>query len=439
MKVALYVRVSTEDQAKEGYSIRGQESKLRAYADSQGWTIHDLYVDEGYSAKNLDRPAMQKMKDDIRAKMFDIVLVYKLDRMVRSVVDLYEMLHLFDENNVYFKSATEMFDTSTATGRMFITLVATLAQWERELLSERTTDGMRKRFEEGNRNGGKAPFGYDLNENGSLVINEEEARWVKWLFEEVKVKGKKALAKELNNNGIRTNKGSLWNASTVDYVLNNPVYCGGLRWNYRTKKGSRTFEEIVVPGEHEAIITETLFYEVQSARRKRKQKGFKGHAIYPFTSILKCQRCGHNIIGGSRKRSDGSRYRFYKCNGRFVYGECDLPVIGENVIEEHFISMLDIIDVDVEPPEEEKFNEKEIKQQLHKVSERIDRLEELYIEGDISKDRYREKLMREKEKESELHQTLNQKSHSVSKYRPFLKPLPLNVYNLMVGAEIKKL
>lgn len=414
MRAALYIRVSTEEQVKEGFSIQGQKERLKDFVKSQGWTIHKFYKDEGYSAKNLNRPAMQELMNDIRNKQFDVVLVYKLDRMVRSVLDLYELLSLFDENSVHFKSSTEMFDTTTANGRMFITLVAAMAQWEREQLAERTVFGMERKFKEGQRNGGKAPYGYTLDENNKLIIDEKEAKWVRWLFDKVSVKGKKSLAKELNNKGIRTRTNTMWNASMVDYILNNPVYYGHLRWNYRKKKGTRTYEEIVVPGDHEAIIDEITFKDVQKQRRERKGKGFKGHSTYPFTSVLKCHRCGNNLVGGKRKRADGSEYRFYKCNGRFVYGTCDLPIIGEPVIEEEFMKHIEYIELEPEIPEEETVNKKEVEQQLKRIENRMERLKELYIDGDIDKKEYREKLELEKEKESEMIQTLQTSNEVVN-------------------------
>jgi site-specific DNA recombinase len=150
MKVAAYIRVSTQMQVEDGYSLSAQRERLKAFAYSQGWEIVKFYVDEGLSAKDMDRPDLQRMLKGVREGIFDIVLVYKLDRLTRSVIDLDKLLTEFSKHDVMFKSSTEVYDTTTATGRLFIRLVASMAQWERENLGERVRFGMQEKARKGN-------------------------------------------------------------------------------------------------------------------------------------------------------------------------------------------------------------------------------------------------------------------------------------------------
>ncbi|MBT2696388.1 recombinase family protein [Bacillus sp. ISL-40] len=404
MKAALYPRVSTEEQSKEGYSLAAQLDKMRAFCFSQGWTIYKEYVEEGRSAKDMERPQLQSLLSDI--PHFDVVLVYKLDRLSRNVSDINILLNTFEKNKVAFKSVTEPYDTTTAQGKLLINIFASLAQFEREQLAERTYMGMARKHEEGSRNGGRAPFGYYLDDQGKLAIDEVEAKWVRWMFEAFHTKGKKMITEELNKNGIRTRTGAHWNHSAVDYVVTNPVYYGALRWNYRTKQGNRTYEEVIVEGNHPAIITKEVYEEIKKTRKDRKNTGWKSRTVYPFSSVLRCARCGHSMSGGKRNRADGTVHRFYKCSGRFEYKICDMPVIAEDTIEQEFIKSLEYLPVETEAPDQQEVDTKEIKKELKRIEVRKARWKELYVDGDLTKKDYKEKMDAEIEKENELTRSL---------------------------------
>jgi site-specific DNA recombinase len=406
MKVAIYIRVSTEEQAKEGFSIDTQKEKLTDFCRLHEWPIYDYYIDDGYSAKDLKRPNMQRLMGDLEKNLFDIVLVYKLDRLVRSVYYLNELLQEFEKTNVRFNSMTEHFDTSSANGRMMINIIGTIAQWEREVNSERTYVTMLHKHEKGQRNGGRAPFGYYLDEKGQLAIDEVEAKWVRWMFEAFHTKGKKMITEELNKNGIRTRTGTYWNHSAVDYVVTNPVYYGALRWNYRTKQGNRTYEEVIVEGNHPAIITKEVYEDIKKKRKDRKNTGWKSRTVYPFTSVLRCARCGHAMHGGKRSRADGSEYRFYKCAGRFEYKICDMPVLAEDTIEQEFINSLEYVPVETEAPDQEEVDKKEIQKELKRIENRKANIKELFLDGDLSKKEYKEKMDETIEKENALRRSL---------------------------------
>lgn len=344
MKVAIYARVSTEEQAKEGYSIDAQKQRLTDFARSQGWDIYDFYIDDGYSAKDLDRPNVQRMIADIKARKFDVVLVYRLDRLVRSVINLHELLILFDENNVKFRSSTEMFDTTSAMGRFFITLVGAMAQWERENLAERVRMGMMQKHSEGGRNGAVAPYGYDIVD-GQLVVNQAEAAVVRRIFDLYKMnKSTRAISKQFNSEGVPKRETRYWSDNSVYYIITNPVYCGKLRWNYRKLRGDRTGEEVIVDGSHDPIISVEEFDDVQRMRELRAREGKRVTNSFAFTGVLRCGRCGYAMHGKSRETKTG-RKRSYKCLGRFNYGVCDMPLIAEESVFEAYAEFIDVKDL----------------------------------------------------------------------------------------------
>lgn len=184
-QVAIYCRVSTEEQATEGYSISAQLQTLRQYAQLYGWEIAGEYVDEGISGKNITgRPAIQKLIADVENNKFQAVLVWKISRLSRNMLDTLTLLDLFEANDVKFISYSENFDTGTPIGRLVVQLMASIAEMERNTLSENVKLGMRQRANSGLWNGGKI-FGYDVVDK-ALVINEKEAFIVKLAFETIR-------------------------------------------------------------------------------------------------------------------------------------------------------------------------------------------------------------------------------------------------------------
>ncbi|MED3549998.1 recombinase family protein [Cytobacillus praedii] len=447
MRCAIYRRVSTEMQKEEGFSLEAQKLRLEAFAESQGWKIVDDYCDDGYSAKNMDRPALKRLISDMKNQRFDVVLVYRLDRFVRSVTDLHELLKLMDMHDIKFKSSTEAFDTTSATGRMFITIIATLAQWERETIAERVYDSMLKRSEQGKRNGAPPPYGYDLKD-GKLLENKEESKWVKFIFSQYRTHGSQNIAKKLNTRGVKTKKGEIWSDFSVRYTLRNPIYAGFLRWNYESvSNGQRkkTGEEVVVPIDQEdfvVLIDKKDFDEVQKIMKKRSQMAFRSENHYPFSGIAVCSKCGRNFTGAKRKRKSGGEFRFYKCQGRFKFGTCDMQSIAESSIEAAFLNIIEFennttstlttkenkIDYDIEV----------IKEQLKKLSDKKERTKDLYIDGEISKSEYTKRIDRIKIEEMELSALLDKQDDEASQneLEDFLVQIKEEWYNL--ADETKK-
>ncbi|MFD2370849.1 recombinase family protein [Brevibacillus sp. GCM10020057] len=339
MRTAVYIRVSTEDQAREGFSIPAQREKLLAYAHSQDWTVTRLYVDEGVSAKDMNRPQLARLLADVRSGGIDVVLVYRLDRLTRSVLDLYQLLQEFERCGVRFKSCTEVYDTTTAMGRLFITLVAALAQWERENLAERVKLGMEQMVKERKRPGGPAPYGYNLRD-GALAIVPEEAAAVRMMFEQyASGETPRKIAEQANCLGARGKNGAPWSASAVLRLLKNPVYYGALRWNYADaeQKPHPQKDWLLQKSAHPAIIDEQLFTAV---KQKMEQRSTRHPRVlsspFLFSGLLYCSSCGSPMRG---KASRNHAHIYYSCAAR-QSGACHALPIREDRLADAVLAQL---------------------------------------------------------------------------------------------------
>lgn len=346
MRTAVYIRVSTEDQVREGFSISAQRERLLAYIHSQNWELADLYVDEGVSAKDLHRPELARLLADVAQKKMDVVLVYRLDRLTRSVLDLYQLLQEFDTHGVHFKSSTEVYDTTTAIGRLFITLVAALAQWERENLAERVKMGMGQMVRERKRPGGPAPYGYELYQ-GQLQLHPVEADVVRHMFARyVQGTSPRQIADEVNARGARGKNGAHWSPSGVLRLLKNPVYYGALRWNYATTphRTLPTSEYFLEPAVHPAIIDEATFARAQERMKRRASHHPRVLASsFLFSGILYCSLC-HEKMRGKCTHTQGKNgasyaHTYYLCSGK-ASGKCHASAIREDRLEQAVVNLL---------------------------------------------------------------------------------------------------
>lgn len=315
IRVGIYVRVSTQEQAKEGYSIGEQTDRLKKYADAHGWLIFKVYTDAGHSGSNQDRPALQDMIMDIKSGKIDKVLVYKLDRLSRSQKDTLELIEdIFLANNCDFESMTEKFDTSTSFGRAMVGILAVFAQLEREQIRERMSMGMEARIKEGKWKGGNhTPFGYDYEKAlNKLVINEHEAMIVKYIFEAFNEgKNINSITNEMFEKGYGLKNGNL-DSRNIKYLLKNKTYCGYLKSKDQWYKGL-----------HDPIIDEQTFDKTQEifeeTKRRFEESGIKITTRNPVTNLgglIYCSHCGAKFCrseSGSRK---SNLYYYYKCYSR---------------------------------------------------------------------------------------------------------------------------
>lgn len=313
MRVAIYVRVSTQEQAKEGYSISEQLSRLQKYCDAMSWVIHKKYIDPGYSGANTERPALQELIKDVKARLIDKVVVYKLDRLSRSQLDtLYLIEKVFLSNGTDFVSMNENFDTSTPFGRAMIGILAVFAQLEREQIKERMAMGREARVKSGKWKGARAPIGYDYDVNtGLLTVNEYE-----------KMQILEAVDLFLNNtplNKIETifhekgyrHKYGEWNTRTLKRILGNKIYIGKVSYNGEWYDGL-----------HEGIIPLDVHEKLQKLLKIRRENyerlGIKHQQVTTYLGgMLRCKQCGakYGKQSGSFKK-DGGRHLYYGCYSR---------------------------------------------------------------------------------------------------------------------------
>jgi len=220
MRAVGYARVSTDGQAAHGESLELQAAKIRAMAEVQGAELVDLVVDAAVSGKDLNRPGASRVLELVDAREVDAVIVYKLDRLTRSVRDLGDLLERFERRGVSLVSVQESLDTATPAGRLVLNVMASVAQWEREVIAERTRDALASKRAKGQRTG-NVPFGYRVAANGVDLVEDEDEQRVLTLLAELKAAGYtlRAIAAELNRQGYHTRRGSEWRHQYVANLL----------------------------------------------------------------------------------------------------------------------------------------------------------------------------------------------------------------------------
>lgn len=253
MGAAIYIRVSTLDQAREGYSLAAQERTLREYCASKDYVVYKVYADEGISGKDIKhRPAMQQMLQDAAIKKFDLILVWSLSRLTRSVADLYNTWEYTSKRGIGLTSYTESFDTSTPTGRAMMGLLGVFAQMEREITAERVQAAMAERAVQGKRTCNEV-LGYDLDGKDSLRINTIEAERVRYVFVKyLEYRNLSAVAELCSLIGYCGKRGRTFKAEHIKTILTRPIYVG-----YNSFCGH------LYRGSHEPIISLGEFNRVQ--------------------------------------------------------------------------------------------------------------------------------------------------------------------------------
>ena len=346
MRAVIYARISTTEQSE--HSLGAQVEECRAFIEKERYELTNVYTDDGYSAKNMNRPQLQQMLSDLKQRKFNIIVIWRLDRLTRDTMDGLNMVkNEFKPYGVEFASINEDIDTTTPDGYMMFTIRLSMAQNEREKIAERVTLGMKARAKKGLRPNASVPYGYDLTPELTLEINEEEAEVVRNIYDwYLTGHGKFKISKMLTEHSIPTKTGRLaWVEGTVNNILNSPTYYGA---NHMKPKG--TAEPIIVKGTHEGIISEAKFNEVQKVQ-KRKQEGSMSTSSYdfPFSNIVKCAECGSNYYGQQRRTRAGSIARSYRCRNNAKTRMCSAADISEPKLYDlfkRFLSNFEFITTD---------------------------------------------------------------------------------------------
>ena len=299
-KVILYIRVSTKGQAEDGYSLEFQKDKLLAYCKAMDYAVVGIYVDDGYTGSNLERPGMQRIIKEAATGKFDAVLVYKLDRLSRSQKHTMYMLEdVFIPNNISFVSMSESFDTGSQWGIAMVGILSVFAQLERSNIKERTFDGRKGRAKQGSWHGsGTHPIGYDYID-GELVINEKEADQVRMVYEYYS-SGMTITEICRRMEGYKTKHGDWHHPGTVANVLDNPLYAGTVH-----------FDDVITPDSHNAIVPKELHNTVASMRAG-EYKNAKKDSKYMLSGMVYCKNCGARYF----VKKNPNKNMFYCCHSR---------------------------------------------------------------------------------------------------------------------------
>lgn len=379
----IYIRVSTEDQAREGFSLPEQEKRLRAMCEYKNYEIYKVYKDAGISAKTGNkRPAFEELKEDIKNKKCNTIVVLKLDRLTRSVYDWENIMKFLEENNAYLDCANDDINTTNANGRMVARLLTTVSQNEIERTSERTKIGLAGAIKVGNIPN-KAPFGYK-HVNKKLVIDpltkDEVIRIFNLYFEG---NSYQTIANIYNSEKVfgKTN----WCDSTILRILKNEIYKGD--YVHGKKTNHPTYYENVV----EPLVSKELWEECQVQKRKNS-RNYKRDKEYLFLQKLRCPKCGRILGGNATRKKNGKVYYYYQCN------VCKITIKETKIEDAVKILLADILEYDnvvnefflpvlkskIEKPKEE------LSKELKKLNNKKERIKKAYIDSLFTEEEFKE-------------------------------------------------
>ncbi len=377
----LYLRVSTEDQAREGFSLPEQKERLETFCKFKGYEIVDYYEDAGISAKTGNyRPEFERLKEDIKSKRINTIIALKLDRITRSIFDWEKLMTFLDENDAYIDCANDEVNTTNANGKMISRLLMSVSQNEIERTSERTKVGLAGAIKQGHLPS-QAPLGYK-HENKKLVIDYSTKDVVVRIFE-LYYNGNsyQTISNILNEEQVlgKTN----WRDSTITAILENEVYKGDFVHGKRTKHPTY-YENVVEP-----LVSKEMWEDCQ-VQKKKNSRAYQRTLTYLFLQKICCPRCNNLMGGKATKKKNGNVYYYYYCN------DCKIN-LKENIIEEYFENFInEIVEYDSVvnqfflPMIKQKFDEPKelLEKELDKQNAKLDRIRKAYISGAFDLEEY---------------------------------------------------
>ena len=399
-KCGLYMRVSTEDQAREGFSIPKQKERLESFCKFKGYEIIDYYQDAGISAKTGNhRLEFERLKDDIKAKRINTIVVLKLDRITRSIYDWENLMTFLDENDAYLDCVNDEINTTSANGKMISRLLMSVSQNEIERTSERTKVGLAGAIKCGHIPH-IAPLGYK-HEDKKLVIdyatkdvivrifdlyyNGYSYQKISNLFNEEKVLGK-----------------DNWRDSTIQTILENEIYKGDFIHGKRTKNPTY-YEDVVEP-----IISKEMWADCQ-VQKKKNSRSYQRTLTYLYLQKLKCPKCNRILGGKATTKKNGKTYFYYYCN------DCKIQ-FKENVINEYFEQFIDelteydsVVNQFFLPMIKQKFDEpkEQLEKEINNQKFKLERIKKAYINGAFELKEYNEEKHIVEKTIVELEEKLN--------------------------------
>ena len=382
-KCGLYMRVSTEDQAKEGFSLPEQKERLEFFCKFKGYEIVEYYQDAGLSAKTGNhRPEFERLKNDIKSKKINTIVALKLDRITRSIYDWENLMTFLDENDAYLDCVNDEINTTTANGKMISRLLMSVSQNEIERTSERTKIGMAGAIKSGHIPH-QAPLGYK-HENKKLVIDYSTKDIVIRIFD-LYYNG--LSYKKISNlfNEEKVLGRSNWRDTTITTILENEIYKGDFVHGKRTKHPTY-YENVVEP-----IISKEMWEECQ-VQKKKNSKSYKRTLIYLYLQKLKCPKCNRILGGKATTNRKGNAYFYYYCH------DCKIQ-FKENLINDYFNQFIDelveydsVVNQFFLPMIKQKFDEpkQQLEKEINEQKNKLERIKKAYINGVFELKEYNE-------------------------------------------------